>query len=320
MNQAILIAGAIAVAVGGGAMVLLGGADRADVRRQAIAKSPTSTRARASAIDRNVKKKQIAENLAELEKRSKRKRTDLQTRIDQAGLPVKKQQFLIIAAVVAVVLGGLSYLKTQSPLLAVLVAVMFGVGGANFVLNYLRSKRIRKFIDALPAALDIIVRGVRAGLPLGDTLRIIAAEAPEPARSEFRKIVESQAVGVSVADACLKLAQRIPAVETNFFAIVIEIQSKAGGNLSEAIGNLSKTVRERKKMKGKIAAMSMEALASAAIIGAVPFIVTFALYVISPGYISLLFTTTHGRYVLIFALSWMSIGAMMMKKMINFDF
>jgi len=320
MNQAILIAGAIAVAAGGGAMVLLGGADRADVRRQAIAKSPTSTRARASAIDRNVKKKQIAENLAELEKRSKRKRTDLQTRIDQAGLPVKKQQFLIIAAVVAVVLGGLSYLKTQSPLLAVLVAVMFGVGGANFVLNYLRSKRIRKFIDALPAALDIIVRGVRAGLPLGDTLRIIAAEAPEPARSEFRKIVESQAVGVSVADACLKLAQRIPAVETNFFAIVIEIQSKAGGNLSEAIGNLSKTVRERKKMKGKIAAMSMEALASAAIIGAVPFIVTFALYVISPGYISLLFTTTHGRYVLIFALSWMSIGAMMMKKMINFDF
>jgi len=123
-----------------------------------------------------------------------------------------------------------------------------------------------------------------------------------------------------VPDACLKLAHRIPAVETNFFAIVIEIQSKAGGNLSEAIGNLSKTVRERKKMKGKIAAMSMEALASAAIIAAVPFVVTFALYVISPGYMSLLFTTTHGRYVLIFALSWMSIGAMMMKKMINFDF
>jgi len=320
MNQAILIAGAIAVAVGGGAMVLLGGADRADVRRQAIAKSPTSTRARASAIDRNVKKKQIAENLAELEKRSKRKRTDLQTRIDQAGLPVKKQQFLIIAAVVAVVLGGLSYLKTQSPLLAVLVAVMFGVGGANFVLNYLRSKRIRKFIDALPAALDIIVRGVRAGLPLGDTLRIIAAEAPEPARSEFRKIVESQAVGVSVPEACLKMAQRVPATETNFFAIVIEIQSKAGGNLSEAVGNLSKTVRERKKMKGKISAMSMEALASAAIIGLVPFIVTGALYVISPKYMGLLFYTVHGRYILMFALGWMSIGAMMMKKMINFDF
>ena len=105
------------------------------------------------------------------------------------------------------------------------------------------------------------------------------------------------------------MAQRVPATETNFFAIVIEIQSKAGGNLSEAIGNLRKTVRERKKMKGKIAAMSMEALASAAIIGAVPFIVTGALYVISPNYMSLLFTTVHGRYILMFALAWMSIGA-----------
>jgi len=164
------------------------------------------------------------------------------------------------------------------------------------------------------------VRGVRAGLPLGDTLRIIAAEAPEPVKSEFRKVVESQALGISVPDACLKLAHRVPATETNFFAIVIEIQSKAGGNLSEAVGNLSKTVRERKKMKSKIGAMSMEALASAAIIGLVPFFVTGALYVISPAYMGLLFTTVHGRYILMFALGWMSIGAMVMKKMISFDF
>ena len=102
-----------------------------------------------------------------------------------------------------------------------------------------RQRRIKKFIDVLPTALDIIVRGVRAGLPLGDTLRIIANEAQEPVRSEFRKVVESQALGISVPEACAKLAQRVPATETNFFAIVIEIQSKAGGNLSEAIGNLS---------------------------------------------------------------------------------
>ncbi len=117
------------------------------------------------------------------------------------------------------------------------------------------------------------------------------------------------------------MAHRVPATETNFFAIVIEIQSKAGGNLSEAVGNLSQTVRERKKMKGKIGAMSMEALASAAIIGLVPFIVTGALYVISPKYMGLL---VHDRstaaIILMFALGWMSIGAMMMKKMINFDF
>jgi tight adherence protein B len=320
MNNAILIAGAVAVAAGALAIAFVGGSNRADQRRLAIAKTPTNTRARAAAVDRNVKKKQIQENLAELDRRSKRKRFDLQTRIEQAGLSMKKQQYLLIFVAIAVALGALTYLKSHNALLAALVAITAGVGGPNFVLARLKKRRLKKFIDALPAALDIIVRGVRAGLPLGDTLRIIANEAPEPARSEFRKVVESQALGVSVAEACVKMAQRVPATETNFFAIVIEIQSKAGGNLSEAIGNLSKTVRERKKMKGKIGAMSMEALASAAIIGAVPFIVTGALYVVSPNYISLLFTTVHGRYILMFALTWMSIGAMMMKKMISFDF
>ena len=113
---------------------------------------------------------------------------------------------------------------------------------------------------------------------------------------------------------------RVPATETNFFAIVIEIQSKAGGNLSEAVGNLSKTVRDRKQMRAKIGAMSMEALASAAIIGAVPFLVSGALYMTSPKYMSLLFNTSHGRIVTIIGLCWMAIGGGMMKKMINFDF
>ena len=320
INHALLIAGAVAIALGAGAMALLGGPTRGDERREAISKPSGAPRAGAAVADRNVKKKQIADSLAELEKRSKRKRADLQMRIEQAGLTIKKTPFLLMFVASGAALGAITYLKAHSPLLGALVAVIIAVGGPSFTLARLKQRRIKKFIDALPGALDIIVRGVRAGLPLGDTLRIIAAEAPEPARSEFRKIVESQTLGISLADACQKMAQRVPATETNFFAIVIEIQSKAGGNLSEAVGNLSKTVRERKKMKGKIAAMSMEALASAAIIAAVPFVVTGALYVISPGYINLLFTTVHGRFILIFALGWMSIGAMMMKKMINFDF
>jgi tight adherence protein B len=320
MNHAILIAGAVAVAVAALAFAFMGGSDRAEQRRHAVAKTPTNSRARAAVVDRNVKKKQIQENLAELDKRSKRKRVDLQTRIEQAGLSMKKQQYLLMFVAIAAALGALTYFKTHSPLIAALAAITAGVGGPNFVLARLTKRRIKKFIDALPAALDIIVRGVRAGLPLGDTLRIIANEAPEPARSEFRKVIESQALGVTIAEACVKMAQRVPATETNFFAIVIEIQSKAGGNLSEAIGNLSKTVRERKKMKGKIAAMSMEALASAAIIGAVPFVVTGLLYLVSPNYVTLLFSTVHGRYILMFGLTWMSIGAMMMKKMISFDF
>ena len=318
VNNIVLLAGSVAVAMGGLAFVFLGGDSRADQRRMAIAK--TDTKARATTIDRAAKKKQIAESLLELEKNSKRKRVDLQTRIEQAGLSIKRQQYLLIFVVMGAVLGGLTYLKSRSPLVAALVAVMVVAGLPNFVLARLRARRIKKFIDNFPSALDIIVRGVRAGLPLGDTLRIIASEAQEPVRTEFRKVVESQQLGISVPDACVKLARRVPATETNFFAIVIEIQSKAGGNLSEAIGNLSKTVRERKKMKGKIGAMAMEAKASAAIIGAVPFVVTGALYAVSPEYISLLFTTNHGRLICAIGLGWMSIGIAMMKKMISFDF
>jgi tight adherence protein B len=197
---------------------------------------------------------------------------------------------------------------------------MTALGLPNLVLSRLRKRRIDKFVDLFPNALDIIVRGVRAGLPLGDTLRIVANESPEPLRSEFRKLVESQALGLPLPEATEKLAERVPVSETNFFSIVIGIQSKAGGNLSEAIGNLSRTLRERKKMRSKIKSMAMEAKASAAIIGLVPFVVTLMLYLSSPKYISLLWTTQHGRIVAAIACFWMSIGIVMMRKMINFDF
>ncbi len=227
---------------------------------------------------------------------------------------------MILFAAVAAALGGLTYFKSGSPLLAGLVAAMSALGLPNLVLARLRARRINKFVAIFPNALDILVRGVSAGLPLVDTLRIIANESPEPVRSEFRRIVEAQALGLPLAEAVEKMASRVPVSETNFFSIVIGIQSKAGGNLSEAIGNLSRTLRERKKMRGKINAMSMEAKASSVIIGAVPFVVTVLLYLSSPQYISLLWTTEHGRIIAAIALFWMSIGVAMMKKMISFDF
>jgi tight adherence protein B len=318
VNNAVLVAGALALAVGGLAFVFLGGDSRADQRLQALGKTDKQTRV--ATIDRAAKKKQIADSLIELEKKSKRKRADLQTRIEQAGLSLKRGPFLLIFLGVGVVAALLTLLKSGSLILAGLVLVTIAAGFPNLTLTRLKARRMRKFIDVFPSALDIIVRGVRAGLPLGDTLRIIGSEAQEPVRSEFRRMVEQQALGMSIPEAVGKLAQRVPATETNFFAIVIEIQAKAGGNLSEAIGNLSKTIRERKKMKGKIGAMSMEALASAGIIGSVPFLVSGALYLMNPEYMGLLFFTNHGRVILVIALCWMAIGALMMKKMINFDF
>lgn len=318
VNNILLAAGCVIVACGGLAFAFAGGDSRAETRRASLKK--TETKSNAAAVDRAAKKKQIAENIRDLEKKSRRKGPDLQTRIEQAGLSISRQQFMMIFAGVAIALGMLTYLKSESPLMAVLVAAMAGLGLPNLVLARLRARRIKKFVDIFPNALDIIVRGVKAGLPLGDTLRIIANESPEPVRSEFRKIVEAQSIGLALPEAVEKMAQRVPVSETNFFSIVIGIQNKAGGNLSEAIGNLSRTLRERKKMKGKIGAMAMEAKASAMIIGAVPFVVTGLLYLSSPKYISLLWSTQHGRIVSAIAILWMSIGVAMMKKMINFDF
>jgi tight adherence protein B len=164
------------------------------------------------------------------------------------------------------------------------------------------------------------VRGVKAGLPLGDCLKIISNDASEPVKSEFRAIVETQTIGMPLGDACQRLYDSIPLAEANFFGIVISIQQKAGGNLAEALGNLSRVLRDRKRMQAKIRAMSMEAKASATIIGALPLAVMLLVYITSPNYIELLWTTPLGRVMLACCAVWMSIGVMVMKKMINFDF
>ena len=164
------------------------------------------------------------------------------------------------------------------------------------------------------------MRGVKAGLPLLDCMKMITVEAPEPLKSEFRAIVETQAIGIPLGDACGKLYEHMPLPEANFFGIVISIQQKAGGNLSEALGNLSRVLRERKKMKAKIQAMSMEAKASASIIGALPIAVMTLVWITSPNYIALLWTEPLGNVMLAASACWMAMGVLVMKKMINFDF
>ena len=165
----------------------------------------------------------------------------------------------------------------------------------------------------------MIIRGVRAGLPLGDCLRIIAAEAPEPVRGEFRRIVEAQTMGMSVSEAVERMPERIPTAEANFFAIVITIQQKAGGNLAEALSNLSKVLRERKKMADKVRAMSSEARASAYIIGSLPIVVSLLVYITSPHYIEQLWLKETGRVVLFGCFCMMGAGVFIMNKMISFD-
>ena len=186
--------------------------------------------------------------------------------------------------------------------------------------RFLKKRREQAFIDALPDAVDVIVRGVKSGLPLLECLKIVASEASEPIRTEFRAILDTQAIGLPLGEACGKLYERTPVPEANFFGISIAIQQKSGGNLSEALGNLSKVLRDRKKMKAKIRAMSQEAKASAGIIGSLPLVVMVLVYFTSPDYITLLFTESLGHAMLAGAAIWMTMGVLVMKKMISFDF
>jgi tight adherence protein B len=198
-----------------------------------------------------------------------------------------------------------------------LLAGAFGL--PRWFVSFRRTRRVKGFLAEFPNALDVIVRAVKSGLPLNDGIRLIASEAQEPVKTEFRRIVESQQVGMSIPDAALRMQETMPCPEAGFFGIVIQIQSQAGGNLSEALGNLSRVLRDRKKMKAKVQALSMEAKASAAIIGALPFIVALMVYLSSPNYIMPLFTTSTGHLILGVSGIWMSIGIFVMRKMMNFD-
>jgi tight adherence protein B len=200
------------------------------------------------------------------------------------------------------------------------LAFAAGAGLPFWILSFLKKRRESKFLEAFPDAVDVIVRGIKAGLPLLDSLKLIAADASEPVRSEFRSIIETQTIGIPIGEACVKLYERMPVAEANFFGIVVAIQQRAGGNLSEALGNLSRVLRDRKKMKAKIQAMSMEAKASAGIIGALPIAVMTLVWITSPNYISLLWTEPLGRMMLAACAIWMSVGVFVMRRMINFDF
>jgi tight adherence protein B len=313
----------VSVAIGGVVWVfiypILSGEKKAEARRESVARAAPVVRAAAAARTQKTRREQVEGSLKGLEAK-RAKSPPLTVRISQAGLSWSKRQFFIISAALGVGLF-LVFIMIDAGLLAALAAgFAAGFGLPLWLLKYLKNRREAKFIAGFPDAVDIIVRGIRAGLPLLESLKIIAAEAPDPLRAEFRTILDTQAIGMPLGEACGKLFERIPVAEANFFGIVIAIQQKAGGNLSEALGNLSKVLRERKKMKAKIQAMSMEAKASASIIACLPVAVMILVYLSSPQYIELLWTTSTGRFMLACCAAWMSAGVFVMRRMINFDF
>jgi tight adherence protein B len=313
----------VAVAIGGVAWVFLypflSGERKTQQRMASVARpEPTARPTRAAAKPR---REQIEGTLKSMEERQKKAaRAPLSVRISQAGLSWSKRQFILISAACGLVALLIALPAGAGMIPGIAFAFAAGFGLPRWLLKFLKKRRETKFLDSLPDAVDVIVRGIKAGLPLLDSLKLIASESPEPIRSEFRAIIETQTVGIPLGEACLKLYERIPVPEANFFGIVVSIQQRAGGNLSEALGNLTRVLRDRKKMKAKIKAMSQEAKASAAIIGALPIVVMALVYFSSPNYIALLWTEQLGRIMMACCGIWMFIGVMVMRKMINFDF
>ncbi|GEO97740.1 type II secretion system F family protein [Methylobacterium haplocladii] len=314
-----LAAGLAAVAAGGIAYVLLmpllSNERRAEQRRKSLGTAKVSVD-RATALSR---RDQVAKSLKEIDAKKNTTKASLEVRIARAGLDWSREKFFVVGAVMAVVFALLVFFVTGEPFAGLGALFAGGLGLPIWMLSFLQARRTKKFVAELPNAIDVVVRGIRSGIPVGDCLRIISREAEEPLRSEFRIVVEAQTVGIPMSDAILRMYDRVPVTDVNFFAVVIGIQAKSGGNLSEALGNLSRVLRERKKMVGKVQAMSMEAKASGVIIAALPFIVAILTYLSSPDYVSLLWTTTVGKFALLVSAFWMSLGIFSMKKMITFD-
>jgi tight adherence protein B len=328
----IAIAGLAALAVGGIAFAFWFNTidqERQTDRRLKNVKTAETDRSvvnanRERTADANKRRKNVQEALKQLEEKQKARNANkppLNLLIRQAGLTISVQQFYLGSIALGVTLAIAVYVFSGGMWLASLGVLVAGaLGLPRWIVGFIRKRRVKAFLNEFPNSIDVIVRAVKSGLPLNDGIRLIASEAQEPVKAEFRRIVEQQQLGLSIPEAVSRMGESMPCSEANFFGIVIQIQSQAGGNLSEALGNLSRVLRDRKKMKAKINALSMEAKASAAIIGALPFIVAFLVYLTSPDYIMPLFTHSTGHLILGVAAIWMSIGLFIMKNMINFDF
>jgi tight adherence protein B len=315
----LVLAVMLVVLLGGGAvMAFAGGDDRSKARVAALGKPGD----RAGKPDVNsLRKKNMQAALKEFEKKQAEKKTSvtIRARLDRAGLfTASPRNFWIASGVLALLTTLIVLVKEQSFIMAALAGFAAGFGLPRWALGFLKARREKKFTADFANAIDVIVRSVKSGLPTADALRIVAQDFREPVGGEFKKLVEGMKVGLTLEQGLRKMYDSMPTAEVNFFGIVMTIQQKTGGNLSEALGNLAGVLRDRKRLSGKIKAMSSEAKASAMIIGSLPFVVGGLVYVTTPGYISLLFTQRVGNLMLAGCAIWMGLGIMVMRKMINF--
>ena len=298
--------------------------DAAGKRLQGVTDNTVARTQRRGQVDHaQNRRKQVADTLKELEQRQKAKETvTLRLKLERAGLDITPKTFWIASAGAGVIAGVFVFLSApnMTPLVALAAAFVGALGIPRWVVTYMIKRRHSKFLAEFANAIDVIVRGVKSGLPLNECLGIIGRESPSPVREEFQELVEQQRVGVPLSEGFERMIARVPLPEVKFFAIVISIQQQAGGNLSEALGNLSGVLRDRKRLQAKVKALSAEAKASAGVLGSLPFVVMMMVYLTTPNYIAILWTAKMGHFLLLIAGIWMTMGILVMRKMINFKY
>jgi tight adherence protein B len=315
------------ITIGGLGWVFVGGETSSDqaIKRAQNFGGPKQSAAMArkaaqAANTPEARRKQILQQLQEADRLERKARLNLPAKLKQAGLSITPRAFWITSAVLAVIAALVALVFGMNILIVLGVAVVFGLGLPRWVVGFLGKRRMKKFSGEFANAVDVIVRGIKSGLPVHDCFKIIARESPAPLGPEFQKLVEGLGVGLTLQQALDKMYERMPTPELKFFAIVIGIQQKTGGNLAEALSNLSTVLRARKMMGEKIKALSSEATASAGIIGSLPPAVMILVSLTTPAYMALLFTDPRGQFMLLVAVFMMSLGIFVMKKMIAFKF
>ena len=311
------------LAAGGVVFAFAGGDEKTKRRVSAVGKPPGGARGRSASPQENAaqKRKNVAAMLKDVEKNraARTEKPTMRRRLEQAGFPkTSPKSYWMMCGILAALAASLCVATHQEYFVTVLAVFVVGLGLPRWVLGFLTNRRKKKFTEHFAPAIDVIVRSVRSGLPTNEALRIVARESPNPVGSEFHALVESLKVGVTMEQALKRMMESMPTPEVGFFAIVMTIQGKSGGNLSEALGNLAFVLRDRKRLQGKIKAMSSEAKASAMIIGSLPPAVMGIVYLTTPAYIAKLFNTKPGNLILAGCVIWMSVGIMVMRKMINF--
>jgi tight adherence protein B len=320
----------VAIAVGGMALAvffpLFAGA-AASKRIQSVTssvKAPArqSFRSRLMEDKKDTRRKQIQDSLNQLNEREKqrKKKLNLRTLIAQSGIDLSIRMFWLWSLVTGIILAVVPFVFALPWYVCLGCGIVGFLGLPRWFIKFLRTRRQNVFLNDFADAIDVMVRGLKSGLPITDAMKIIANESGPPVGPEFNEVVEGQRIGISVDQGIERMVERMPLPEVNFLAIVMAIQTKTGGNLSEALGNLSKVLRDRKKMKAKIRSVSQEAKSSAAIIGSLPFCIMGLLSVFSPDYLTPLWSTRPGNMILMGSAIWMLLGMLVMRKMINFEY